>query len=56
MRSCPFCGENSFLSIDLTDRNHNCYQVVCDYCAAVGPSAGNEEDAERYWNERGNEI
>jgi len=41
------------LYVGMTDRNHNYYQVVCDYCGATGPSAGNKEDAKDYWNQRG---
>jgi len=53
MRECPFCNDTESLYVGMTDRNHNCYQVVCDYCSATGPSAGNKEDAKDYWNQRG---
>jgi len=53
MRECPFCNDTESLYVGLTDRNHNCYQVVCDYCGATGPSAGNKENAKDYWNQRG---
>ena len=56
MRECPFCKKTESLYVGMTDRNHNynfCCQVVCDYCGATGPSAGNKEDAKDYWNQRG---
>jgi len=51
-RPCPFCGNKYDVFTEKTDEKNNCWQVVCMCCGAMGPSAGDSVDAERYWNER----
>ena len=50
-RPCPFCGNTYDVFTEETDEKNNCWQVVCMCCGAMGPSAGDAINAERYWNE-----
>jgi Lar family restriction alleviation protein len=45
---CPFCGADDIV---VTTREHGIV-AECNYCQAMGSSAGNEEDAIMYWNNR----
>lgn len=49
IRHCPFCG-NPDPECDSSSVEEQC--VVCSECGASGPTAGNNHDATRYWNER----
>lgn len=55
-KPCPFCGNTYDILAIETNKEQNCCQMVCMCCGATGPSAGDAIDAERYWNERENEI
>jgi Lar family restriction alleviation protein len=48
---CPFCQTDE-LAVNLVDTSQNRKSVECLHCGAVGPSAGEDDDAIRYWNER----
>lgn len=44
---CPFCE-----SVKICEAGQDgWWQMLCEDCHAAGPSAGNDEDARRYWNE-----
>jgi len=45
---CPFCGSH-----DVGPAGYDAWwQMLCNHCHAAGPSAGNQDDAQDYWNAR----
>lgn len=52
---CPFCGSD--LQSVVKNRYYGRYEdyhVMCQECGSCGPTAENEQEAVKKWNERAN--
>lgn len=47
--SCPFCGNDQNLSINIRFLN---YFIKCNSCETEGPKAQDKEEANKLWNNR----
>lgn len=48
---CPFCGGTDF-QVDIFIGRDPWAVIMCENCDAVGPSAENEEEAWKRWDNR----
>lgn len=55
MKPCPFCADDN-PQVVLLDEKQNWHAAHCLHCGAYGPSAGNADDAKKYWDDREDEL
>jgi hypothetical protein len=57
IKSCPFCTNSNQKQFevhqDIYHDGPNCF-VICQMCKACGPIAWSKEEAEKLWNDWGN--
>jgi len=51
-QSCPFCGEQTALSLGEVALDEPWFMVFCQTCGAEGPQSDSEEKALSGWNQR----
>ena len=58
-KPCPFCTSDDVgTATDIARGEHYCKEywfAYCSDCGSRGPMADTEEEAVRYWNDRGEE-
>lgn len=52
LKSCPFCGEEASLWIDMPYEGDEEYRIQCDLCKAQSISTTEKSEAIETWNKR----